>query len=200
MILTSSNDHTAPLSGDSSSAKRTNEAHLVEQALMRFREVAIAWMKPLDLRPPAIQPPHEGPELLEEGQWQAYPNPGPIVACCHLAINHERMRLYTVAVELIPLVLSGNPQDSPLPGQSILDPVVKLQRLDDIEQKLLQWYQQLPAGAKVECETDSPPAGPLANLQYVPSSWPRRLTINLHAAASRIMASTSRPKASSSAP
>ena len=122
-------------------------------------------MKPLELRPPTVPLPHEGPELLQKAEWRPYPKPDAAVTFFPLAINEERYRLYTIAADLLPLVLSGTPEDSPLPGHAVLDRVAKLDGLGDIEQRLLKWYRHLRPEAQVDVKKASRVSGPQVDLQ-----------------------------------
>jgi hypothetical protein len=122
-------------------------------------------MKPLDLLLPEIEPPYIGEDLLTETLWQPYPMIEPTAMFHSLSLNDERFRLYAIAADLLPIVLSGNPEDSPLPGHAILDVVAKLDRLRDIDHRLLDWYRDLPLRIQVEANGPSPPAGPQVDLQ-----------------------------------
>lgn len=122
-------------------------------------------MKPLDLLLPAIEPPYLGEDLVKETLWQPYPMIEPTAMFHSHTINDERFRLYVIAADLLPIVLSGNPEDSPLPDHVILDVVAKLERLREIDHRLLDWYHHLPSRVQVEAKGPSPPAGPQVDLQ-----------------------------------
>ena len=77
----------------------------------------------------------------------------------------QTYRLYETAAELSHLVLSGSPQDSPLPGYIILDRGTKLERLHEIRGRLLEWYHNLPREAQIGDMDSSVPTEPLTNLQ-----------------------------------
>lgn len=91
-------------------------------------------MKPHDLTPPKIEALYE--ESLEEVNWQPYPQNGLIRMPSTKLIADEKHHLYTIAAELLPFVLSGNPDDSPLPGYTIIEASAKHDGLHDIEQRL----------------------------------------------------------------
>ena len=122
-------------------------------------------MKPFDIRLPTIRPPYNGDELLKEAEWQPYPEANTVVRFYPLAMNEERYRLYTIAADLLPFVLSGDPNDSPLPGYAVLNTVAKLDGLKSLEQRLLRWYLHLSPNLKFDSETAMPPCVPHVNLQ-----------------------------------
>lgn len=122
-------------------------------------------MKPLDLRLPMCEAPYEQQDLPTEAFWQPYPKAGPRVAFSPRSINNERFRLYTIMADALPVVLTGNPQDSPFPGQAILHSDAKMERLQDIESRLLAWYESLHPQAVYEPDSPSDPAVPLIDLQ-----------------------------------
>lgn len=130
--------------------------------------MAIAWMKPLELQMPTVASPYDGDELLQTAVWQAYPQSDDEVSFLSHSVNEERYQLYTIVANMLPIVLSGNAADSPLPGLEILDPVAKLDGLRNVEKALLQWYQDLPPMLQYDSETPTPLADPQVNLQYVP--------------------------------
>ena len=122
-------------------------------------------MKPLELRLPTNRPPYIQEELLEKAEWLPYPKTGPVVIFFPHAIKDVRYHLYTVATDILPLVLSGSPDESPLPGYPVLDAVAKLQGLGDIEQRLLRWYQGLSPEVSLGDERLTGISGDQINLQ-----------------------------------
>lgn len=78
------------------------------------------------------------------------------------------LRLYTIAADLIPVLLSGNPGESPLPGFIELDQEAKVFRLYDVADKLIKWRKELPSEISLEDGREqSNVAGPVVDLQYV---------------------------------
>jgi hypothetical protein len=121
-------------------------------------------MKIVDLRIPKIAPPYEEWELLAEAVWQPYPLSSPGEISFPLVIEVQRYGLNNIVANLIPFVLSGNPDDSPLPGHVIMDQAAKLDGLNHLEQQLLNWYQDLPAQLRFHETKPSSAAEPLVDL------------------------------------
>lgn len=159
------NEHTAQLAVELSWFKRSIRPVLSRQLLTFGSEVALAWMKPFDLHSPRTKPPYEGRELRVTGLWQPYPRPEPEVTYFPLISQQQRFELYTIAVELLPLVLSGNPTDSPMPGIVVLDTNAKLDRLREAEEKFTGWYQHLPVEMDLDMSMSTPLAGPVVDLR-----------------------------------
>lgn len=125
----------------------------------------MAWSKPFDLNKPSREHRCTAEELRLTRTWSCYPKPSPELLHYPNIFITEIFRLYEIAAELRPLVLSGSPQDSPLPGYIILEHEAKISRLRDIEQKLLEWQQNLPLEACIGDKDHSVPTEPLINLQ-----------------------------------
>ena len=135
--------------------------------LTSYSEVAIAWMRPLDLRLPSVPAVHVVEEILKEAEWKAYPTAVKAVTFFPFIIHEQRYHLFTIAAELLPLVINGNPQDSPLEGHAVLEPITMLDQLSEIEQKLQKWYRHLPTEAKADIVNETPVSGPVLDMQSV---------------------------------
>ena len=79
-------------------------------------------------------------------------------------IASQRYYLYRIAADLLPLVLSGNADDSPLPGYTVIELSIQQHSLCDIEQRLRDWYQDLPPQIKRNDRTKASITDPLVNL------------------------------------
>ena len=97
--------------------------------------------------------------------WRPFPQDGPSIPVLANLIDIQRYQLYRIAAELLPLVLSGNADDSPLPGQVFLELAVKQDRLNDIERRMREWYQNLPYQLKVNDRMKAFITDPVITLQ-----------------------------------
>lgn len=122
-------------------------------------------MRPLSLFPPRTLAPYEGKDLYRGDTWKAYPLVSEAVSFFPFVIDEQRYELFVIVAKLLPLVLSGNPEDSPLDGQVVLDPLTKLDQLGEVELKLLKWHRHLPAEAKLDLGDGLPLIGPLLDMQ-----------------------------------
>jgi hypothetical protein len=116
-----------------------------------------------ELPPPTVLRPFRDNELQYRTSWQPYPESGYEVPIYPHAINDARFRFYEITAKLIPVSVSGPPQDSPLPGHIILDQAEIKLRLDEIEDDLMRWERSFPLGTRPE--DLSIPNAPLVDLQ-----------------------------------
>lgn len=121
-------------------------------------------MKPYQLDPPKVELLPGESNLLQEVAWQPFPQTGPSRLVLANLVDFQRYQLYRIAADLLPLVLSGNADDSPLPGHTVLEPVVQQNRLKTIEQRMWEWYQNLPYQLKVNDETKASITDPVLTL------------------------------------
>jgi hypothetical protein len=125
-------------------------------------------MKPTNLiSPHTIFGDNSDSETSETAEWRPYPQPGPSIGIDESTIDFERYQLYAIAANLLPLVLTANPTDSPLPGHPILDRASKQGKLLDLEVQFLEWYNRLPSHIELPEDSSVPLAGPILDLQYV---------------------------------
>ncbi|KAK5053935.1 hypothetical protein LTR84_001897 [Exophiala bonariae] len=136
-------------------------------------EVAIAWMKPFNIQYPACPAEYTESELRMQTLWQPCPGTESKVVIHPCLIDAERFRLFVIASRTLPVVLSGNAQDSPLPNYVILDRQERQDRLTEIEEQLLQWYQELPKILQIQPQSagDATPPGPLVDLHLAYHSF-----------------------------
>jgi hypothetical protein len=145
--------------------KRTPRFLWERQLLKSYSEVALAWMRPANLVvPTAIFDDYEDHGRSEECEWRPYPQAGPRMVIPANAIDAERYQLYTIAADLLPLVLNANPADSPLPGHPVLNQGSKRERLHEIELQFLEWLNRLPTHIKQVEGSALPLAGPVLDL------------------------------------
>lgn len=102
-------------------------------------------------------------ETEAEARWQPYPLSSPVTPFSPRIVDDQRFKLYSIAADLLPAVLGGSPDDSPLPGHVAMHPVANLDRLGNIEQALSTWHRDLPSKALIDTEANA--AGPVLDLQ-----------------------------------
>lgn len=126
----------------------------------------MAWRTYFILFPPSVARPYSDDELEGLEKWQPYPKTEPEVEFEVKLVNDAGFSLYEIGAEICSILLSGGPQDSPLPNHIILEPAEKLNRAETIEHKLLAWHDALPT-IPINKEDLTVPhlAGPNVNLQ-----------------------------------
>lgn len=120
--------------------------------------VAIVWLKPFHVQKPLVQYPYRPAELPLTQVWTPDSSLGKKTRLAAKGVCHERFKLHEVGAEMIPLLLSGKPDDTPLPGHIILDRDVKLDRLHVVLKNLRTWHDNLPTYARIERSPSAPPA------------------------------------------
>lgn len=120
----------------------------------------MAWRTSFNVTEPIVDRPYEKSELEHEDIWRPYPRADPQISFNPRQIDDSCFSLYVIGADICSVILSGNPQDSPLPGHVILEPSVRLQKAHNIDSELLSWQDALPP-------TLSGPllSGPAMNLQ-----------------------------------
>lgn len=98
--------------------------------------------------------------------WHPYPETEPQVEYEYRSVDDAGFDLYEIGVAICSIILSGGPQDSPLPNYIILDPSEKLRLAQVIEHNLLAWQDEQPT-VPIDREYLTVPylAGPTINLQ-----------------------------------
>lgn len=74
--------------------------------------------------------------------------------------------LYEIGADICSILLSGDPQDSPLPGHTVLEPAIRVAEAHRIEHDLLVWQdEQPPIPITTQSSTNTPLAGPIMDAQ-----------------------------------
>jgi hypothetical protein len=114
-------------------------------------------MRPNGAKKPRIPRPYSGEELHATLEWQPYPDLEPKVDYPAFGVLDALSSLHEIGLDLLPLVLSGNAVDTPNSDHVILDSSSRLAHVHELEQRLEQWHQSLPASIR-STETQLPRA------------------------------------------
>lgn len=129
-------------------------------------ELSMAWRTPFSLQKPSVARPYSQKELEARDQWRPYPKTDPEIWFCPNMVNNAGFSLYVIGAEICAVLLSGSPQDSPLPGHAILESSERLSRAHAIEHTLLTWYDHLPLyPTAIETSTTPHVSGPMMGIQ-----------------------------------
>lgn len=120
----------------------------------------MAWRTSFNITKPTVERPYPKNELQFNGQWRPYPKTEPEIAYNPRLIDEASISLYVIGADICSIILSGNPQDSPLPGYIILEPSERLAKAHDIERDLLAWQDDI-----FPILTPQILSGPVMNLQ-----------------------------------
>ncbi|KAK5074309.1 hypothetical protein LTS08_005263 [Lithohypha guttulata] len=137
----------------------------------------MAWRRPFDPRKPHVHLANicSGNELRELEPWRPYPKVDPTTLFASKSLNLTSFSLYEIGKDICLVLLSGSPDDSPLPGHTILEPSERLSRAQNIEHALIQWYENLPQTSRTEDSKDSYIAGPVLDVHLTYNVW--RITL-----------------------
>ena len=125
-------------------------------------DFCMIWFKPLQLHQPRIQRPHIGDDLVRTEAWRPYPKIGPEVAYHPYGLREAKFDLREIGADIIPIILSGEPDDSPAPGFISISKDERMERLDQLLQRLTRWHANLPSYAVPSSEAT--PAWPQVEL------------------------------------
>ena len=89
--------------------------------------------------------PYSQEELESSDSWRPYPKLEPELALRSKLVNNVGYDLFVIGADICSVLLSGNPQDSPLPGHIILEASQRLAKATEIEEALTAWHDELPA-------------------------------------------------------
>lgn len=128
-------------------------------------DFALSWVKPLPVTIPLIKRPYAEEELHVTATWWPYPQRGFEIMVAEHGLLDVRINLYEIGIHIIPVLMSGSPDESPLPGHIILEGSEKLTRLGELEQMLHDWHQRLPSYARIHNREESLPSAALIDLQ-----------------------------------
>jgi hypothetical protein len=133
-----------------------------------YSTIATSWYRDMNLKTPTTERPHTSDELELTASWQPYPIAGSGPTPFHAnRETDERCNLFEIMAQSLPLLLSGGPEDSPLPGHAVLGWSDKQELARTVEEKMLAWMDQLPATVKLDDETiaSTQPVSPIFDLQ-----------------------------------
>lgn len=128
-----------------------------------------AWEKPLDIHAPLVPRPYSGIELEKTFLWQPYPNTYPEVNVASYGLQNAHSNLCEIGAAMLPVLLSGSPNDTPLPHQVIMDHSDRVKAMVELDQRLDSWKTHLPSYAQLDdnlTTTDSIPGNAIIDLQY----------------------------------
>ena len=128
-------------------------------------DFCMIWVKSLELSEPVIAKPYNIEQLHATEVWQPYPKRGPDVRFNPYGLHDAKFELRKIGARIVPVLLSGDPDDSPVPDQLNLDRHARMERLEELMSRLHQWRENLPAYAL--CDTTIPPAWSLVELHLV---------------------------------
>lgn len=120
----------------------------------------MAWRTSFDISKPVVHRPWQKGQLEHEGIWCPFPRAEPQIPFSPRHIDDAGFSLYVIGADICSVILSGNPQDSPLPGHVILEPAERLAKAHSIDKDLLAWQDDFSPAL-----TDPPLCGPAMNLQ-----------------------------------
>lgn len=122
------------------------DAILEEPTLTGFnRELSMAWRTPYNLFIPSLARPLPGKGLEMRDEWRPYPRARPVMNYNSSMIDNAGYNLYEIGVDICAVLLSGSPQDSPLPGHAIMESSEKVAKAHEIGSALLTWHDGLPS-------------------------------------------------------
>lgn len=130
--------------------------------------MSMAWRTSFDISKPVVNRPWQKSQLDHKDIWCPFPRAEPQISFSPRYIDDVGFSLYVVGADICSIILSGNAQDSPLPGNIILEPAERLVRAHNIDRDLLAWQDDFSrALTDSRTVTDSPLCGPAINLQWV---------------------------------
>jgi hypothetical protein len=128
-------------------------------------DFCMIWVKPLELSRPVIDRPYTFEQCHVSEVWRPYPKPRPDVSFNPYGLQEVKFDLRDIGADIVPVMLSGDPDDSPSPGHIILDRKVRMVRLEELMRRLQRWKDLLPPYALRNL--DSTPTWPLVELHLV---------------------------------
>lgn len=128
-------------------------------------DFSMIWVKPLELSRPVIDKPYSAEQCQITEIWRPYPKMRPEVVFNPYGLRDARFDLRDIGADIVPILLSGDPDDSPVPGRMMLDGKATTKRLEELLQRLHQWKDNLPAYARPDLSTT--PSWSLVDLHLV---------------------------------
>lgn len=105
-------------------------------------EMSMAWRTSFNLSKPTVPRPWPKEKLDARKVWRPYPLNEPEIVFNPRVNDDAGFSLYEIGADICSILLSGNPEDSPLPGYVVMEPSVRLARANKIEHDLLAWQDE----------------------------------------------------------
>jgi hypothetical protein len=128
-------------------------------------DFCMIWVKPLELSRPVVDRPYSIEQCHLTQTWRPYPKLGPEVVFSPYGLRDIKFNLRELGADIVPVFLSGDPDDSPSPGQLTLDRKARMVRLEELLRRLQQWKENLPSYATID--THETPAWSLVEVHLV---------------------------------
>lgn len=128
-------------------------------------DFCMIWVKPLELARPIIDRPYSAEQCQTPDTWRPYPKVGPEVVYYPYGLRDVKCNLREIGADIVPVMLSGDPDDSPSPGHVILNRKARMVRLEELLLRLEHWKDNLPSYAAID--VNATPAWSLVELHLV---------------------------------
>lgn len=128
-------------------------------------DFCIIWVKPLSLAKPGAPRPYSEADLQTTSEWKPYPRTGPTATFNPAGLYGVKFDLREIGADILPVMLSGDPEDSPMPGHVTLDLVTRIGRLAALSERLRAWKDDLPPYARIN--TEAVPSWALVELHLI---------------------------------
>ena len=128
-------------------------------------DFSMIWVKPLELQRPVMERPYSNAQCNATEVWRPYPKPGPEITFCPYGLQDCKFNLRDIGADIVPVMLSGDPDDSPSPDHIVLNRKARLVRLEELLHRLQRWKDNLPVYATIK--DAATPAWSLVELHLV---------------------------------
>lgn len=115
-------------------------------------DFCMIWVKPLALAKPYAPRPYTAEDLQTRAVWTPYPRSGPTAWYVPHGLYAVKFDLREIGAHIVPVMLSGDPEDSPMPGHTTLDNTERLRQLEELSTQLHGWRDELPSYARLDME------------------------------------------------
>ena len=116
-------------------------------------DFSLIWVKPMGLAKPGAARPYSDEEQEVSQIWSPYPSTGAAIWFNPAGLRAAKLALREIGAEIIPVMLNGDPDDSPMPGHVILDRTECRRRLEELYARLHRWRMELPSYATINTAT-----------------------------------------------
>lgn len=130
-------------------------------------DFCMIWVKSLELSQPTLEKPYTIEQLHVTEVWHPYPKGGPDVKFNPYGLHDAKLELRKVGADIVPVLLSGNPDDSPVPDRINLDRQARMARLEELMSRLRTWHESLSPYAQCDTTSTVTPAWSLVELHLV---------------------------------